>query len=230
MAEAWQIGAAAPSATQTSGLYSGNVAQDIGNWWRDISGGTAADQFNAAEAEKQRRFESSEAAINRNWQEKMSNTSYQRAMADMRAAGINPASLSGQASSFSPASTPGGDSARGFAASSAGVSGSGPIGALGKLIGTLIMSKTMVTANSARSAAKAASVAVGEASKAASVLNKSKLMPLQKRQAFKEMFGVFPGQFANSKHPVTDMFLARRDYDRAREKELESLMAQLNGK
>ncbi len=40
---------------------------------------TTANAFNAAEAQK-----------NRDWQEKMSNTSYQRAVTDMKKAGINP--------------------------------------------------------------------------------------------------------------------------------------------
>lgn len=55
-----------------------------------------ANEFSAAEAQKQR-----------DWEEQMSNTAYQRQVADMRAAGINPA----MAMNGSGASTPSGSSA-----------------------------------------------------------------------------------------------------------------------
>lgn len=80
-------------------------------------------KFQQDSADKAMNFSSAEAQKNRDWQEKLSNTSYQRAVADMRAAGLNPI-LSAQNSSG--ASTPSGStgsssSASGSSASSAGL-------------------------------------------------------------------------------------------------------------
>lgn len=47
-------------------------------------------QFNMTEAEKARQFSAAQAKGQMDFQERMSNTQYQRAMSDMKAAGLNP--------------------------------------------------------------------------------------------------------------------------------------------
>lgn len=58
---------------------------------------------------KQRAFNSAEAQKQRDWEEYMSNTAYQRSVEDIKAAGLNPAMLYG--GSGAAASTPSGSSA-----------------------------------------------------------------------------------------------------------------------
>lgn len=100
----------------------GAITDWFGRQWNNLTGKTSSNNFTAEEAEKARLFNSSQAMIERNWQTEMSNTAYQRAAADMKAAGINPASLGGDGT-MQPAST--GNSARAAASPSASAASGG---------------------------------------------------------------------------------------------------------
>lgn len=98
-------------------LLSGTAAADLQDWERTE---TSADNQLLRDFFLQQNanaFSAEQAQINRDFEERLSNTAYQRAVADMKASGLNPAILlSGQNGASTPSTVP----AQASAASSRG--------------------------------------------------------------------------------------------------------------
>jgi hypothetical protein len=87
--------------------------------WMDIGGSILDAGFSAWSADKKEDFDSHQAYVNREFQERMSNTAYQRTVQDLNAAGLSPM----LAYSKGGASTPGGATASGAATASSDFAG-----------------------------------------------------------------------------------------------------------
>lgn len=109
--------------------YKGGVLEGVGNWASNLFTGDIDYARQLETLGFQNQFNAEQAQLNRDFQERMANTAYQRAVADMKSAGLNPYLAYSQGGS----STPGGN----YVSSAAGIASSSGRGAL-NLLSTLV--------------------------------------------------------------------------------------------
>lgn len=139
------------------------------------------DQSNA----KAMRFSAEQAQVNRDWQEKMSNTAHQREVADLIAAGLNPV----LSSKYGGATTPSGGSASGVTSSgSKGDVDSTSQQMIGALLSAVISQSTALqtTAMTNMNALEMSKISAGAILGSANISASSNQYMQQKQQAFEE--------------------------------------------
>lgn len=79
-----------------------NSADTFFNWGISRNLNDQSQELALQRMQSEQEFNAAQAQIQRQWEERMSNTAYQRAIADMKAAGINPASIGASQAASTP--------------------------------------------------------------------------------------------------------------------------------
>ena len=104
---AGQLASSAAKAITTGSAGRANIANAMAQ-----NNAAMAANFNLQAMKQQQEFNAAEARANREWQEKMSNTAYQRAVKDLERAGLNPALAYQQGGAGTPSGSSASSSAR----------------------------------------------------------------------------------------------------------------------
>lgn len=142
---------------------------DSDDWIRQEQSANNAYLRSLGMLQEENKFNASEAQKNRDFQREMSNTAYQRAVADMKKAGINPALLLG---SQGGASTPSGLSASSGSGSVGsgsrsprGGNGSEVVATIAKLVAGLVSTTASLTSAGISASSRIKSAEIGANSK-----------------------------------------------------------------
>lgn len=155
---------------QQMSAFDNSLASNSFNYglWNNITGDAQAQTtnnlFNAQQAALANQFSHDEAQIARDFNERMSNTAYQRAMADMKAAGINPLNLAG---GIEPASAATSAAAQGHQAHAASM-GNGGFGQF--LLGLIKVGASIATAGASNAAKISSATLAANAKENAAVI------------------------------------------------------------